>query len=205
MPAGDHDEQLRARGIRVLAGVDEVGRGAFAGPLVAAAVILPESDGLELLDDSKRLTVEQRESLCRQVMHVALATSVVIVEPGEIDLRGLHRSNLWALRRACMGLDPHPEHAVVDGYPVEPMPFPHEALSQGDHRSRSVAAASVLAKVTRDRIMLDLDEVYPEYGFAKNVGYGTSEHRAALDSLGPSPVHRLTFHGVGQMNLWSNA
>ena len=205
MAAGTHDEIIRARGIRLLAGADEVGRGAFAGPLVAAAVILPEDDGIDDLDDSKRLSPAQRESLADAVRSRALAFHVVIVEPIEIDLRGLHRSNLWALRQAVLGLTPVPEHAVVDGYRLRELPCTHEALAQGDHHSRTVAAASVLAKVTRDRIMRDLDVVYPGYGFATNVGYGTSEHRAALDNLGPSPVHRRTFHGVGQLSLWSTA
>jgi ribonuclease HII len=203
--AGDHDEQLRAHGISLLAGIDEVGRGAFAGPLVVAAAILPAADGLESLDDSKRLSVAQRDELFDEISRIAIATSIVIVDPVEIDLRGLHRCNLWALREAALGLDPAPEHAIVDGYRVAPMPFPHEALAQADHRSRCVAAASILAKVTRDRIMHELDAAYPGYGFATNVGYGTSEHRVAIDSLGLCPAHRRSFAGVGQMSLWSTA
>lgn len=203
MPAGDHDHQHRSRGIRLLAGVDEVGRGAFAGPMVAAAVILPEHDGIDGLDDSKKLTHQQRVDLAHRIRERAVCFNVISVEPVEIDLRGLHRSNLWALREALCGLSPQPEHAIVDGYVLAPMPFPHEAVPKADHLSRTVAAASILAKVSRDQVMLELDEIYPGYGFATNVGYGTSEHRAALDSLGPSPVHRRTFHGVGQLSLWS--
>lgn len=205
MTAGDHDAGIRARGIGRLAGVDEVGRGAFAGPLVAAAVIMPPEDGLELLDDSKRMTALQRDAAHDAIREVALGVSIVVVEPVEIDARGLHRCNLWALREALLGLTPAPEHAIVDGYRVAPMPFPHEALPQADHASRTVAAASILAKVTRDRIMLELEERYPGYGFASNVGYGTSEHRAAIDSLGLCPAHRRSFAGVGQLSLWSTA
>ena len=205
MAAGDLDATVRATGIARLAGVDEVGRGAFAGPLIAAAVILPPDDGLELLDDSKRLSAAQRETTLDEIMRVALATAIVIVEPVEIDLRGLHRCNLWALREALLRLDPAPEHAIVDGYRVAPMPFPHEAVPKADHASRTVAAASILAKVTRDRMMVELEDLYPGYGFASNVGYGTSEHRAAIDSLGLCPAHRRSFAGVGQMSLWSTA
>lgn len=205
MSAGDHDIALRARGLTRIAGVDEVGRGAFAGPLVTAAVILPPDDGIELLDDSKQLTRQQREEACEAVREVALASAVVVVDPIEIDLRGLHRCNLWALREALLQLDPCPEHAIVDGYRVAPMPFPHEAIPRGDHASRTVAAASILAKVTRDRMMIDLDERFPGYGFADHVGYGTRQHRAAIDSLGICPAHRRSFAGVGQLSLWSTA
>jgi ribonuclease HII len=205
MAAGDHDLTLRERGFSRIAGVDEVGRGAFAGPLVAAAVILPATDGLETLDDSKKLTSQQRLEIADQIRQVAESVSVVIVEAHDIDKRGLHRSNLWALREALLRLDPIPDHAVVDGYALEPMPFTHEALPRADHASRAVAAASIIAKVTRDNLMAELDLLYPGYGFATNVGYGTGEHRVAIDNLGLCPAHRRSFAGVGQMSLWSMA
>lgn len=203
MAAGNLDAQLRATGVQRIAGVDEVGRGAFAGPLVAAAVILPADDQLEGLDDSKRLTHDIRVQLATRIRAIAVAFAIVEVAADEIDRRGLHRANLWALREAAVRLAPAPDHLIVDGYAIAPTPFPSTAVRQADHVSRAVAAASILAKVARDTIMAALDQIHPGYGFAQHKGYGSSEHRAALDSLGLTPIHRRTFHGVGQPALWS--
>lgn len=205
MAVGDLDHQVRATGARLIAGVDEVGRGAFAGPLVAAAVILPEDDGLVGLDDSKRVPVERRIELDREIRAIAVAFTLIEVSPSTIDARGLHRCNLWALREAAITLDPVPDHCVIDGYAVEVMPFPVTVLPEADRASRAVAAASIIAKVRRDAVMTQLDEQYPAFGFAGNKGYGTSEHRAALDTLGPCPAHRRSFSSVGQPTLWSGA
>lgn len=204
MAVGVLDTELRARGAARIAGVDEVGRGAFAGPLVAAGVILPADDGLEGLDDSKRVPVERRAVLAESIRAIALAWTIIEVPPGDIDARGLHRSNLWALREAAVRLEPLPDHCVIDGYAVEQTPFPVTVMAEADRASRAVAAASIIAKVHRDAIMADLDAVHPGYGFGEHKGYGTSEHLAALDSLGPCPAHRRSFSRVGQPTLWSS-
>ncbi|MFP5225319.1 MAG: ribonuclease HII [Actinomycetota bacterium] len=205
MAVGGLDAELRAAGAKLIGGVDEVGRGAFAGPLVAAAVILPEDDGLEGLDDSKRVPVPERERLAALIAERAVAMVVIEVAPSEIDARGLHRSNLWALHEAAVRLDPVPDHLVVDGYQIAPTPFATTVIPEADRASRVVAAASIVAKVHRDEIMRQLDAEFPGYGLADNKGYGTSEHRAVIDSLGPCPAHRLTFGAVGQPSLWSTA
>lgn len=205
MAVGELDATLRAAGARLIAGVDEVGRGAFAGPLVAAAVILPPDDGLEGLDDSKRVAVPDRERLAAEIAKIAIAVSIIEVPPSEIDARGLHRCNLSALREAAVRLDPIPDHLVVDGYPLEATVFPQTVMAEADRASRAVAAASIVAKVHRDAIMSGLDRRFPAYRFAINKGYGTSEHRAAIDSLGPCEAHRMSFSGVGQPSLWSTA
>lgn len=165
-------------------------------------MILPPDDDLDGLTDSKLLTAEQREDFAARIRACALAVSVVRVRPASIDRRGLHRSNLWALRQAGVRLAPEPDYLLVDGYPIHRTPFPSLAVKKGDRVSRAVAAASIIAKVTRDRTMARLDREYPEFNFAENKGYGTSEHWEALDELGPTPVHRLSFNGVGQMSLF---
>jgi len=203
-PDGKIERRLRDAGFRLVAGVDETGRGALAGPLVTAAVILPEDAVLEGLKDSKLLTPAQRERLSEEILRQATAVSIVRVAPNSIDRRGLHRSNLRALRTAAIRLRPAPDYLLVDGYPIARAPFPSLAIKKGDRVSVAVAAASVVAKVYRDRIMRRLQRRHPEFGFAENKGYGTPEHWDALERFGPSPQHRLTFAGVGQMSLWSS-
>ncbi|MFN2615146.1 MAG: ribonuclease HII [Actinomycetota bacterium] len=203
-PDGRIEKRLWRAGFRLVAGVDETGRGALAGPLVTAAVILPEGCDIEGLNDSKLLTPKQREELDREIRARALAYSIVKVPPRSIDARGLHRSNLRALRMAALRLVPQPEYLLVDGYPIARAPFPALSIKKGDRVSMSVAAASIIAKVARDRLMVNLARRYKEYNFADNKGYGTDEHWTALRAHGPSPIHRLTFNGVGQMSLWSD-
>lgn len=202
VPDGRIERRLWDAGFTRVAGVDETGRGALAGPLFTCAVALPPGFSLDGLTDSKLLTRTEREDLAAQVRERALAVAVVRVTPGSIDRRGLHRSNLKALRGAAMRLDPLPDYLIVDGYPVARAPFPSLAMRKGDRVSVAVAAASVIAKVERDRAMAALDARYPGYGFAENKGYGTPEHWRALRALGPCPEHRLSFAGVGQMSLW---
>lgn len=202
VPDGRIERRLWDAGFTRVAGVDETGRGALAGPLFTCAVALPPGFSLDGLTDSKLLTRTEREDLAAQVRERALAVAVVRVTPGSIDRRGLHRSNLKALRGAAMRLDPLPDYLIVDGYPVARAPFPSLAMRKGDRVSVAVAAASVIAKVERDRAMAALDARYPGYGFAENKGYGTPEHWRALRTLGPCPEHRLSFAGVGQMSLW---
>jgi ribonuclease HII len=166
-------------------------------------VILPADAEIPGLKDSKLLTRAQREQVAQRVLEQATAVSIVRVRPTSIDRRGLHRSNLWALRQAAMRLQPQPDYLLVDGYPITRAPFPSLSIKCGDKISRAVAAASVVAKVTRDRAMRRLHRSFPEYNFRGNKGYGTAEHWYALRVHGPSPVHRLTFNGVGQMSLWA--
>lgn len=170
---------------------------------MACAVILPEDADLPGLKDSKLLTPAARERLAVAIEEQALAISLVRVPPGSIDRRGLHRSNLRALRQAALRLRPLPDYLLVDGYPIQRPPFPCLAVKKGDRVSTAVAAASVIAKVARDRLMRSMDRRVPGYGFAHNKGYGTPEHWEAIRALGPSPQHRLSFAGVGQMSLWA--
>jgi ribonuclease HII len=193
----DHYErQLRDRGFTALAGVDEAGRGALAGPLVAAAVILPEWFELEGLEDSKLLTRKQRERAYERVTEEAVAFAVCKAMPRRIDRAGLHRTNLALLRRALRKLPVTPEFVLTDGFPLKRLGIPSLGLRKGDVVTASVAAASVVAKVTRDRIMDRYHRRYPEYGFDTNRGYGTERHWEALWRLGPTPIHRRSFNHV---------
>jgi ribonuclease HII len=184
-----------------VAGVDEAGRGPLAGPVVAAAAILPPQwaesglpSELEGLNDSKQLTVAQREkfftflTVCPEVQF-----AVAQVGAGQIDAINILRATHRAMNDALAQLQPAPEHALVDGRPVKTMLVPQTAIVQGDARSYSIAAASVLAKVTRDRLMLVFDRQWPKYGFAEHKGYGTEQHLAAILAHGPCPIHRRTF------------
>lgn len=195
-----YERALRAQGFPHVAGVDEVGRGALAGPLVAAAVIVPDDFDLDGIRDSKQLTPAQRERAYERIV-ASCVWIVRRIEPSVLDARGLHRSNLALLRRCVKALDPCPDYVLTDGFPVRGMPCPSLGVKKGDAVAASIAAASIVAKVTRDREMRRLHKRYPAYGFAENKGYGTSAHWAALDELGPSPVHRLSFSGVGQAAL----
>jgi ribonuclease HII len=195
-----YERPLRAQGFRRIAGVDEAGRGALAGPLVAAAVILPDVFDLEGIGDSKQLTHNQRDEAFVRIMEVA-CVAVCQVSPATIDRRGLHRCNLSLLRRAAKELHPEPDYVLTDGFPVPRIPFPSLGIKKGDVVAASVAAASIVAKVTRDRIMDRLHRRYPAFGFDHNRGYGTPDHLEMLDALGPTPIHRLSFAGVGQPSL----
>ncbi len=195
-----YERALRAQGFERIAGVDEVGRGALAGPLVAAAAILPAGFDLEGIRDSKLLTANQRERAFERIAARAIV-AVCRAQPGTIDRRGLHRCNLSLLRRAAHELDPQPDYVLIDGFPVPRIGFPALSIKKGDVVTASVAAASIVAKVTRDRIMDRLHRRFPEFGFDHNRGYGTPDHLATLDRLGPTSVHRLSFACVGQVSL----
>ncbi|MGH2653113.1 MAG: ribonuclease HII [Actinomycetota bacterium] len=193
----DHYErQLRARGFRMLAGVDEAGRGALAGPLVAAAVILPDDFDLDGIEDSKLLTPKQRREAAARIRDHALAISVCKAMPGRIDRAGLHRTNLALLRRALRTLPVVPEFVLTDGFPIKRLGLPSLALRKGDVVTASVAAASVIAKTTRDRMMDRYHRRFPAYGFDTNRGYGTERHWEALWRFGPTPIHRRSFNHV---------
>ena len=195
------ERRLRDQGFRLIAGADEAGRGALAGPLVAAAVILPEDFDLDGLNDSKVLTRLQRERCYERIRKQALAISVCKAMPSRIDRRGLHRSNKFLLRRVLRSLAPAPDYVITDGWPVGRLPYPHLAMKKGDAVTASVAAASVVAKVTRDRAMERYHRRFPDYGFRTNRGYGTAEHWRALEIFGPTPIHRRSFKGVRE--IWA--
>ncbi len=197
-----HEQELHARGIRPVAGVDEAGRGPLAGPVVAAAVILPEEFTLEGLDDSKKLNHQQREALyVRLTEDACVRFFVAEASSEEIGHLNILRATHLAMARTLIGLHENGHqchHALVDGLPVKGLPIEHTALVGGDGISLSIAAASILAKVTRDRIMDELDREYPQYGFAQHRGYATAEHLAKLQEHGPCPHHRRGFAPVDQ-------
>ncbi len=201
-PSLFHEKELHARGIRPVAGVDEAGRGPLAGPVVAAAVILPDGFSLDGLDDSKKLNHRQREALyVRLTEDASVCFFVAQGSSEEIGHLNILRATHLAMARALTGLHENGHqcvHALVDGLPVKGLPVEHTALVGGDGLSLSIAAASILAKVTRDRIMDDLDREYPEYGFASHRGYATAEHLAMLRKHGPCQHHRRGFAPVDQ-------
>jgi ribonuclease HII len=198
----EHENALLVTGIRLVAGIDEAGRGPLAGPVVAAAVILPAGFCNALVDDSKKLTESRREELYGVLTsdpHIRWAVAEASHE--EIDRLNILRATHEAMRRAVAALRPSPEHALIDGLPVRPFPIPSTALVKGDSRSKSIAAASILAKVTRDRIMVGLDAEYPQYGFARHKGYPTALHLERLRTHGPCRFHRKTFLPVAQLEF----
>ena len=192
VPDFAHEARLRARGFELVAGVDEVGRGPLAGPVVAAAVILDPDHLPDGLNDSKKLTASVRERLFTEIMrhaHVAIAS----IPAARIDVINIRQATFEAMAGALNGLAVRADFALIDGRDVPPLPCPAEALIGGDRRSLSIAAASIIAKVTRDRMMTLLAQTYPDYGFEKHMGYGTAKHLKALDLHGPTPLHRMSF------------
>ena len=188
------ERRHRAAGRSVVAGADEAGRGCLAGPVVAAAVVLPPDAALPGLDDSKKLSAEVREALVPLIRGVALAVGVGQCSPAEVDRLNVLWASLEAMRRAAAALPAPPDVLLVDGNREIPeAPWPQEALVRGDGRSLSIAAASVVAKVERDRLMVELDAQFPVYGWARHKGYPTAAHYAALAAHGPSPHHRRSF------------
>jgi ribonuclease HII len=205
-----YERALRRAGLAPVAGVDEAGRGACAGPLVAAAAILPAGDrGLVPgLADSKLLTEKARERCYAEVLRRAVSWSVVVVGPGECDRLGMHVANVEALRRALARLDVRPSYVLTDGFPVDGLGVPGLAVWKGDRVAACIAAASVLAKVTRDRIMRELHTQYPVYDFETHKGYITEAHTEALERHGPCEIHRRCFvnvrraGGYGEAESW---
>ena len=185
-----------AKGATRVAGVDEAGRGPLAGPIVAAAVVWDGPPDLPQLDDSKRLTPEQREALLGPILNSAADWGVGIVDAGAIDRLNIQRANYLAMRLALADLATLPDAVLVDGFRLPETPMPSERVIKGDRRSWSIAAASIIAKVTRDHLMHTYHAHYPAYGFAAHKGYGTDAHMAALRTHGPSPIHRHSFAPV---------
>jgi len=179
-----------------IAGVDEVGRGCLAGPVVAGAVVLHPDRYVPHVADSKVLSAEQREHLFAPIVAAAVCWHVAVVPPDEIDRLNIHRASLEAMRRAILALNPLPGYILVDGFRIPNLTIAQRSVIGGDRRCTAVAAASILAKVTRDRMMCDLDREWPEYDFKTHKGYITDVHTAALLEHGPSPVHRMRFVNV---------
>jgi ribonuclease HII len=196
MDLGRYERGLREQGFHLIAGVDEAGRGALAGPLVAAAVILPPEFDLDGINDSKVLTALQRESAFARIVGDAVAWSACRCMPTRIDRRGLQKTNVWLLRRCITTLSVVPDYVLSDGFPVKRLGIPNLSIKKGDAVTASVAAASIVAKVTRDRMMDRYHRRFPAYGFDHNRGYGTREHRDAIRRHGPSPIHRYSFKGL---------
>ena len=195
------EEMLRDAQISPIAGVDEAGRGPCAGPLVIAAVILedPFAPVWSEIRDSKEISEKKRETLFDVVTENALAISVIEVSPEEIDTRGVHAANLDGMRRAVNGLSITPGYVLTDGYAIEGLALPNIAVWKGDQVVTAISAASIVAKVTRDRIMRQMDEIYPGYGFAGHKGYITAAHTAALQERGVTPIHRRSFSNIAAL------
>jgi ribonuclease HII len=195
------EERLLKSGLSAIAGVDEAGRGACAGPLVIAALILkdPESSALSKVRDSKELTPKAREEIFPVILENARSHSIIEISPAEIDSFGLHKSNIEGMRRAISALDITPDYVLTDGYEIPGIAIPNLAVWKGDQVALTISAASILAKVHRDRLMASLDKEYPEYGFAEHKGYVTSSHTAALERIGVSPVHRKSYANIAKL------
>ena len=202
MPTIEHENELRAQGFRFIAGLDEVGRGPLAGPVCAAAAILPPDFHHPVLNDSKKLTERQREKIYDELTsNREVAWCCVLVEVDEIDRINILQASREAMRRALRGLQVAADAALIDGLPVPNFPVHQRAIIKGDSISFSIAAASVIAKVTRDRLMVQFAETYPHYGFAQHKGYATPMHLEAIEKHGPCDIHRRSFSPVSQLTL----
>ncbi len=197
------EEDARATGHSVVAGVDEVGRGALCGPVVAAAVVLGIGFAPDGLDDSKRLSARQREALDVRIREQAKGFAIGIADHLEIDRVNILRATLLAMKRAVLALPVAPDLLLIDALRVPGLEVEQLPIVKGDAQSASIAAASIVAKVTRDALMRRLDGEHPGYDLARNMGYGSEEHRTALRRLGPSPIHRRSFNGTTQAWLFS--
>jgi ribonuclease HII len=190
-----HERELRARGFSLVAGADEVGRGSLFGAVVAGAVILSPDQPIRGLDDSKRLDPERREGLAVRIRERAVAWSIAAVDAATIDRINIYEASRLAMKTAVESLRPLPDFVLVDAVPLD-LPIPQEPLVQGDMRCHAIAAASIIAKVHRDNLMREWDKFYPEYGLANHKGYHAPEHMAAIENIGPTPLHRMSFEPV---------
>src|SRR5579875_2040105 len=191
-----HERKLWQAGVQLVAGVDEVGVGPMAGPVVAAAVIFAPETFIKGVHDSKQLSEQQRETLCALIYQRAQAVAIGLTEVGEIDRLNIFHAAQAACRQAIARLPITPQHVLVDGRPLKALAVPQSAIVGGDRKAFCIAAASIVAKVYRDRLMCDFDKLYPGYGFARHKGYCTAEHQDAVRRLGPSPIHRTSFAPV---------
>lgn len=195
----EYEKAAKAKGYRWIAGTDEVGRGPLAGPVVAAAVILPENADLPGINDSKKLSEKQREYLDTLIKEQAIAWTIAEINEKEIDAVNILEASRLAMQQAVENLSQPADFVLVDGLPNPRITLPSEALVKGDSRSISIAAASIIAKVYRDNLMDEYDKVYPGYGFAANKGYPTEEHIKGVTELGPCPIHRMTFRPLSEL------
>lgn len=196
LPTWHHEKELFAAGFRLIAGVDEAGMGCLAGPVVAAAAILHDDARIGLIRDSKLLSAKQREEVVGEIKEHSVSWAVGVASVEEIDELNIRRAGLLAMRRAVEGLASAPDFVLVDGFPLQGLAMPSRHIVQGDAKVKSIAAASIIAKTTRDAMMLELDVQFPGYGLAKHKGYATAEHRRALALLGPSSLHRQSYAPV---------
>lgn len=187
------EREKRSAGYTYIAGVDEAGRGPLAGPVYAAAVILPENVFIDGINDSKKLSEKKREALFDEICEKAVAYSICSVDEKRIDEINILNATFEAMNKAVKELSVEPDYVLIDGNRIQGMEIPHETVVKGDAKSISIAAASILAKVSRDRFICTIAEEYPEYGFEKHKGYGTAAHNEAILKYGPCPVHRRTF------------
>jgi ribonuclease HII len=190
---------LRQNGCEMIAGVDEVGRGPLAGPVMAAAVILPldsSPDWIQMINDSKKLTERKREMLYDAIMDGAIATGVGAVSPSAIDIHGIGEASRMAMKLAIAQLEVKPDFLLIDAVKLKNVQIPQKSIIRGDGKSLSIAAASIVAKVTRDHYMMGIDNIYADYGFARHKGYPTAEHMTILERFGVCPIHRRSFAPV---------
>lgn len=192
----EYEEKYRSLGYSLIAGVDEAGRGPLAGAVYAAAVIFDEGVHIEGINDSKKLTAKKRDELYDEIIAKARAYSIFSVDEKTIDKINILEATFKAFQGAISGLNPSPDFVLIDGNRAKGIDIPHETVVKGDSLSFSIASASILAKVARDRYIEEADKLYPEYGFALHKGYGTKAHLEAIKKYGPCPIHRLTFKGV---------
>lgn len=193
------ENECRANGYKLIAGVDEVGRGPLAGPVVVASVILPKNFFIEKINDSKKLSEATREKIYDIIMENAIAVNRAIIDEKTIDRVNIYQAAMNGMYEAIYGLNPKPDAVLIDAMPLESLDIYHQSIIKGDAKSASIAAASIVAKVERDRMMNEFDKIYPQYGFAKNKGYGTSEHLEALRKYGPCEIHRKSFEPIKSM------
>ncbi len=191
-----YESDARCAGYSLIAGIDEAGRGPLAGPVIAAAVILPENVELKGVQDSKKMTPRAREQAFFLIEERAISFSIGVVGPSEIDQINILQATLKAMKQAVLCLDPQPDFLLIDGTGHVELPIQQRCIVRGDQQSLSISAASVVAKVYRDRMMCSYHELYPQYGFSSNKGYGTRRHLAAITRYGPCSIHRFTFRGV---------
>ena len=192
------EEELQDDGINLIAGVDEAGRGPLAGPVVVAACILSPTARISGLNDSKQLSKKKREALYNEIVKSAICYKIIFVSAEEVDNSNIYTATQEAMKEALLGLEVKPEYALIDFMPLKDIDIPTKSITHGDALSASIAAASILAKVTRDEYMGKMDVKYPNYGFKHNIGYCTKMHMEALEKYGPCPIHRKTFYPVSK-------
>ncbi len=196
-----YEYRAREQGAELVAGVDEAGRGPLAGPVSVAAVILPMGFFLPKINDSKKLSARVRDELYDEILAHAVAVQHVFVDEKTIDRVNIYQATINGMYNAIFALDPQPQQVLIDAVPLDRLPMPSLSLIKGDAKSASIAAASIIAKVKRDRLMDEYDKQYPMYGFAQHKGYGTAQHIAALREYGPCPIHRQSFEPVHSLML----